>query len=144
MLSSFSAKTRRTSEDVNIQLVYIANVIRCFKALIEYSKSFVDKAILSVFLKRSRAFIDNFCKKVLPFYDKYFMRHRESIVATLKIFQQGTRLLQNICSHCKDLKDNALTASVPALKKSLELFLFSVKTMLVNNGAQHAFWMGKF
>lgn len=39
-------------------------------------------------------------------------------------------------------QDTSLTNHVPALKKSLELFLYRVKAMLTLNNCQEAFWMG--
>lgn len=39
-------------------------------------------------------------------------------------------------------QDTSLTNHVPALKKSLELFVYRVKAMLTLNNCQEAFWMG--
>ena len=40
------------------------------------------------------------------------------------------------------VKDVALTARVPMLKKSLEAFVLKVKAMLAANGCKEAFWIG--
>lgn len=39
-------------------------------------------------------------------------------------------------------QDTSLTNHVPALKKSLELFVYRVKAMLTLNNCQEAFWIG--
>lgn len=39
-------------------------------------------------------------------------------------------------------QDTSLTNHVPAVKKSLELFVYRVKAMLTLNNCQEAFWMG--
>jgi Fanconi anemia group D2 protein len=54
----------------------------------------------------------------------------------------GTRYLQHVCQHSKTIKDVSLSNHVPALKKSLETFLFRVKVTLAVNNIQGAFWMG--
>lgn len=39
-------------------------------------------------------------------------------------------------------QDTSLTNHVPALKKSLELFVYRVKATLTLNNCQEAFWIG--
>ena len=59
----------------------------------------------------------------------------------LKNIQQATRYLQSVCQHSKT-KDVSLSNHVPALKKSLETFVFRVKVTLALNKAGSCFWMG--
>ena len=44
------------------------------------------------------------------------------------------------CSQIR--QDTSLTNHVPALKKSLEVFVYRVKAMLTLNSCQEAFWTG--
>jgi Fanconi anemia group D2 protein len=46
-----------------------------------------------------------------------------------------------VCQHSKT-KDVSLSNHVPALKKSLETFVFRVKVTLALNKAASCFWMG--
>lgn len=46
------------------------------------------------------------------------------------------------CVGAQIRQDTSLTNHVPALKKSLELFIYRVKAMLTLNNCQEAFWMG--
>uniref|UniRef100_A0A3B3BWQ5 FA complementation group D2 n=1 Tax=Oryzias melastigma TaxID=30732 RepID=A0A3B3BWQ5_ORYME len=66
----------------------------------------------------------------------------KDVQSLLKTFQLSTRQLHHMCGHSKIRQDTSLTNHVPALKKSLELFLYRVKVMLALNNCQEAFWMG--
>jgi fanconi anemia group D2 protein len=48
-----------------------------------------------------------------------------------------------MCGHTKVIKDVRLTASVPAIKKTMEQLLFQVKAMLDANNCLSAFSIGK-
>ncbi len=52
--------------------------------------------------------------------------------------------MQTLCSHTKVLKETALLACVPSLKKSLETLLFKVKLLLQENKSLGAFWLGYY
>uniref|UniRef100_A0AAX7VQZ7 FA complementation group D2 n=1 Tax=Astatotilapia calliptera TaxID=8154 RepID=A0AAX7VQZ7_ASTCA len=67
---------------------------------------------------------------------------KEDVQSLLKTFQLSTRQLHHMCGHSKMHQDTSLTNHVPALKKSLELFVYRVKAMLTLNNCQEAFWMG--
>jgi Fanconi anemia group D2 protein len=60
----------------------------------------------------------------------------------LKSIQQSTRYLQHVCQHSKTNKDVSLSNHVPAIKKSLETFVFRVKVTLALNHAVGSFWVG--
>ncbi|MEQ2259207.1 Fanconi anemia group D2 protein, partial [Xenotaenia resolanae] len=66
----------------------------------------------------------------------------EDVQSLLKTFQLSTRQLHHMCGHSKIHQDTSLTNHVPAVKKSLELFVYRVKAMLTLNNCQEAFWMG--
>uniref|UniRef100_A0A3Q2VGY5 FA complementation group D2 n=1 Tax=Haplochromis burtoni TaxID=8153 RepID=A0A3Q2VGY5_HAPBU len=71
-----------------------------------------------------------------------FASFKEDVQSLLKTFQLSTRQLHHMCGHSKMHQDTSLTNHVPALKKSLELFVYRVKAMLTLNNCQEAFWMG--
>jgi len=68
------------------------------------------------------------------FLSSHFKSHRDAVIAILKHFQNATRTLQAICNHVKVIQDVALNASVPLMKRSLEIILFHVKGALADNG----------
>uniref|UniRef100_A0A8D3CL66 FA complementation group D2 n=1 Tax=Scophthalmus maximus TaxID=52904 RepID=A0A8D3CL66_SCOMX len=70
------------------------------------------------------------------------IHHNEDVQNLLKTIQLSTRQLHHMCGHSKINQDTSLTNHVPALKKSLELFVYRVKATLTLNNCQEAFWIG--
>uniref|UniRef100_A0A3Q3XCR8 Uncharacterized protein n=1 Tax=Mola mola TaxID=94237 RepID=A0A3Q3XCR8_MOLML len=103
---------------------------------------FDSRPVLNVCLKYGRLFLEDFLKLGMPLLDNSFKRHKEDVQSLLKTFQLSTRQLHHMCGHSKILQDTNLTNHVPALKKSLELFVYRVKAMLTLNNCQEAFWIG--
>uniref|UniRef100_A0AAR2LHB3 FA complementation group D2 n=1 Tax=Pygocentrus nattereri TaxID=42514 RepID=A0AAR2LHB3_PYGNA len=89
-----------------------------------------------------RLFLESFLKLGMPLLDYSFKKHKEDVQSLLKTFQLSTRQLHHMCGHSKIQQDTALTNHVPALKKSLEQFVYRVKAMLTLNQCQEAFWLG--
>uniref|UniRef100_A0A673AR16 FA complementation group D2 n=1 Tax=Sphaeramia orbicularis TaxID=375764 RepID=A0A673AR16_9TELE len=103
---------------------------------------FDSRLVVNVCLKYGRLFLESFLKLGMPLLDYSFKRHKEDVQSLLKTFQLSTRQLHHMCGHSKINQDTSLTNHVPALKKSLELFIYRVKAMLTLNNCQEAFWMG--
>ncbi|XP_077386659.1 Fanconi anemia group D2 protein isoform X2 [Festucalex cinctus] len=116
--------------------------VRDFHILVNLVKVFDSRPVLNVCLKYGRLFLESFLKLGMPLLDYSFKRHKEDVQNLLKTFQLSTRQLHHICGHSKIHQDTSLTNHVPALKKSLELFVYRVKAMLTLNNCQGAFWMG--
>uniref|UniRef100_A0A8C5AFA7 FA complementation group D2 n=1 Tax=Gadus morhua TaxID=8049 RepID=A0A8C5AFA7_GADMO len=95
-----------------------------------------------VFLQFGRLFLDAFLRLGMPLLDHSFKKHKEDVQSLLKTFQLSTRQLHHMCGHSKIRQDTSLTNHVPALKKSLEVFIYRVKAMLTLNNCQEAFWTG--
>lgn len=76
----------------------------------------------------------------------FFLHSRVLCLDTWKRLKMRAGYLQKesslCCVGCQIRQDTSLTNHVPALKKSLELFLYRVKAMLALNNCQEAFWMG--
>jgi hypothetical protein len=66
------------------------------------------------------------------------------VVFQVKELQKATRIIQALCSEAKGQKRMPVACKVPAVKRSMEKFVFCVKALL--HGASHgnSFWMGKF
>ncbi|KAM7006851.1 Fanconi anemia group D2 protein [Tautogolabrus adspersus] len=116
--------------------------VRDFHILVNLVKVFDSRPVLIVCLKYGRHFLESFLKLGMPLMDNSFKRHKEDVQSLLKTFQLSTRQLHHMCGHSKILQDTSLTNHVPALKKSLELFVYRVKAMLTLNNCQEAFWIG--
>ncbi|XP_015243810.1 PREDICTED: Fanconi anemia group D2 protein isoform X3 [Cyprinodon variegatus] len=116
--------------------------VRDFHILVNLVKVFDSRPVLNVSLKYGRLFLESFLKLGMPLLDYSFKRHKEDVQSLLKTFQLSTRQLHHMCGHSKIHQDTSLTNHVPAVKKSLELFVYRVKAMLMLNNCQEAFWMG--
>ncbi|KAL6457873.1 hypothetical protein MHYP_G00331030 [Metynnis hypsauchen] len=116
--------------------------VRDFHVLINLVKVFDSRLVLNVCLKYGRLFLESFLKLGMPLLDYSFKKHKEDVQSLLKTFQLSTRQLHHMCGHSKIQQDTALTNHVPALKKSLEQFVYRVKAMLTLNQCQEAFWLG--
>uniref|UniRef100_I3KS20 FA complementation group D2 n=1 Tax=Oreochromis niloticus TaxID=8128 RepID=I3KS20_ORENI len=116
--------------------------VRDFHILVNLVKVFDSRPVLNVCLKYGRLFLESFLKLGMPLLDYSFKRHKEDVQSLLKTFQLSTRQLHHMCGHSKMHQDTSLTNHVPALKKSLELFVYRVKAMLTLNNCQEAFWLG--
>ncbi|XP_076603581.1 Fanconi anemia group D2 protein [Chaetodon auriga] len=116
--------------------------VRDFHILVNLVKVFDSRPVLNVCLKYGRLFLESFLKLGMPLLDNSFKRHKEDVQSLLKTFQLSTRQLHHMCGHSKIHQDTSLTNHVPALKKSLEQFVYRVKAMLMLNNCQEAFWIG--
>uniref|UniRef100_A0A1S4KK89 Fanconi anemia group D2 protein, putative n=1 Tax=Ixodes scapularis TaxID=6945 RepID=A0A1S4KK89_IXOSC len=116
--------------------------ITVFQKLVSVVKKSSVRNNLSVCLKFGRQFLESFLRNGMPLLDSLFKSQHGDVQGLLKNLQQSTRYLQHICSHSKVVKDVGLTGQVPAVRKTLELFVFRVKAMLTNNRCQDAFWVG--
>ncbi|XP_008336048.2 Fanconi anemia group D2 protein-like [Cynoglossus semilaevis] len=110
--------------------------------LVNLVKVFDSRPVLNVCLKYGRFFLESFLKLGMPLLDYSFKKHKEDVQNLLKTIQLSTRQLHHMCGHSKIKQDTSLTNHVPALKKSLELFVYRVKATLTLNNCQEAFWIG--
>ncbi|XP_043833662.1 Fanconi anemia group D2 protein [Dromiciops gliroides] len=124
------------------KLLYWSMAVRDFNILINLVKVFDSRPVLNVCLKYGRLFVETFLKQCMPLLDFSFRKHREDVLSLLKTFQLSTRQLHHMCGHSKIHQDMSLTNHVPLLKKTLELFVYRVKAMLILNNCQEAFWLG--
>ncbi|XP_019736648.1 Fanconi anemia group D2 protein isoform X3 [Hippocampus comes] len=137
-----SGKINDSSEAQSEKLLTWNLAVRDFHILVSIVKVFDSRPVLNVCLKYGRLFLESFLKLGMPLLDYSFKRHKEDVQNMLKTFQLSTRQLHHVCGHSKIHQDTSLTNHVPALKKSLELFVYRVKAMLTLNNCQGAFWIG--
>ncbi|XP_005799947.3 Fanconi anemia group D2 protein [Xiphophorus maculatus] len=137
-----AGKMSDSSEAQSEKLLTWNLAVRDFHILVNLVKVFDSRPVLNVSLKYGRLFLESFLKLGMPLLDYSFKRHKEDVQSLLKTFQLSTRQLHHMCGHSKIHQDTSLTNHVPAVKKSLELFVYRVKAMLTLNNCQEAFWMG--
>uniref|UniRef100_A0A671UQC9 FA complementation group D2 n=1 Tax=Sparus aurata TaxID=8175 RepID=A0A671UQC9_SPAAU len=112
-----------SSETQSEKLLKWNLAVRVFHMLLNLVKVFDSRLVLNVCLKYGRLFLETFLKLAMPLLDNSFKR-------------------KDIQSLCNNSQDMSLTNHVPALKKSLELFVYRVKAMLTLHNCQEAFWIG--
>ncbi|KAK5933909.1 hypothetical protein CgunFtcFv8_014354 [Champsocephalus gunnari] len=137
-----ACKVSDSSEAQSEKLLTWNLAVRDFHILVNLGKVFDSRPVLIVCLKYGRLFLESFLRLGMPLLDNSFKRHMEDVQGLLKTFQLSTRQLHHMCGHSKMNQDTSLTNHVPALKKSLELFVYRVKAMLTLNNCQEAFWIG--
>ncbi|CAF0725226.1 unnamed protein product [Didymodactylos carnosus] len=112
-------------------------LIGLFKKLVKFIQihDFDQKpTMITAILRFSKKFIDVFRMRAMPTFDTVFKNKFDVIKKLLTELQQGTRLIQQLCGMTKkDLKFLTCIKSIPAVKRSLELFLCRVKTMADKN-----------
>ncbi|KAI9470627.1 MAG: Fanconi anemia protein FancD2 nuclease-domain-containing protein [Benjaminiella poitrasii] len=134
---------KNTDQDTEIVLVQNARVVKIFERITNYVKIKEQKSLFGVLLKTGRAFIEQFTKYSIPYFTKVFKTHTSEVVSIFKDFQSSTRMLQIMCSHVKVLKEVQLSSYVPPLKKALEIVIYQVKMLLIENRIpSSAFFMG--
>ncbi|XP_019942151.2 Fanconi anemia group D2 protein [Paralichthys olivaceus] len=136
------SKISDNSEAQSEKLLTWNLAVRDFHILVNLVKVFDSRPVLNVCLKYGRLFLESFLKLGMPLLDYSFKRHKEDVQSLLKTFQLSTRQLHHMCGYSKIHQDTSLTNHVPALKKSLELFVYRVKATLTLNNCQEAFWIG--
>uniref|UniRef100_A0A671UQK4 FA complementation group D2 n=1 Tax=Sparus aurata TaxID=8175 RepID=A0A671UQK4_SPAAU len=115
-----------SSETQSEKLLKWNLAVRVFHMLLNLVKVFDSRLVLNVCLKYGRLFLETFLKLAMPLLDNSFKRHKRKDIQSL----------------CNNSQDMSLTNHVPALKKSLELFVYRVKAMLTLHNCQEAFWIG--
>ncbi|KAM8930382.1 Fanconi anemia group D2 protein isoform 4-T4 [Pelodytes ibericus] len=139
----FSTGKKSDSFEKHTELLLRWNLaVRDFHILVNLVKVFDSRPVLNVCLKYGRLFLETFLKLGMPLLDCCFKKHKEDVQSLLKTLQLSTRQLHHMCGHSKIHQDTGLTNHVPLLKKTLEMFVYRVKAMLVLNNCQEAFWLG--
>uniref|UniRef100_A0AAZ3QAC5 FA complementation group D2 n=1 Tax=Oncorhynchus tshawytscha TaxID=74940 RepID=A0AAZ3QAC5_ONCTS len=115
--------------------------VRDFHILVNLVKVFDNRPVLNVCLKYGRLFLESFLKLGMPLLDFSFKKHK--VVCDMKRHVLSYYLCVATCGVVSQIRqDTILTNHVPALKKSLEQFVYRVKAMLTLNHCQEAFWLG--
>ncbi|XP_057956644.1 uncharacterized protein LOC131149872 isoform X3 [Malania oleifera] len=138
VLNKFRVDVDQTSERFLIKLQQCVNVV---VALVNMCKAHDKVAVHAMAVKYGGKFVDSFLK-VFDFLQTHFQRHHKLVIQLVKELQKATRTVQSLCSEAKGLRKTVITRKIPATKRSLERFLFGVKTLLHTTSSGCTFWMG--
>lgn len=92
-------------------------------------------------VKYGGKFVDSFLKG-FEFLKARYDAHKNSIIMLVKELQKATRTIQTLCSEAKGFKRTVVTSKIPAVKRSMERYLFCVKALLHSTSHGNSFWMG--
>ena len=130
------------SSDKENGLDILTNCVGNFANLITYIKIIESRPLLRSALLYGQKFLESFLAIGLPLLSPMISDNYVEVQSILKKIQTSTRQLHHATTHSKSLKDIALTARVPLLKKFLEAFLLKVKAIFAHHGCTDAFWVG--
>ncbi|KAI5068077.1 hypothetical protein GOP47_0016422 [Adiantum capillus-veneris] len=129
-------------DDINLVLVHARQCATVLVSLVNLTKIHCDKvAIHSVAVKFGGKFIDIFLKGN-DVWQAQYAAHKDSINAVIKELQKATRTIQTLCSEAKGSKKLPVTSKIPAVKRSLERYVFCIKALLHSVSQGNSFWMG--
>ncbi|KAH7286612.1 hypothetical protein KP509_32G015100 [Ceratopteris richardii] len=136
-------KSKTAKEDsIDFTLVRARQCATILVSLVNLSKIHPDKVALhSVAVKFGGKFIDCFLKGI-DFWQAQYVARKDAINAVVKELQKATRTIQTLCSEAKGSKKMPVTSKVPAVKRSLERYVFCIKALLHSTSQGNSFWMG--
>ncbi|KFK23117.1 hypothetical protein AALP_AAs49591U000300 [Arabis alpina] len=143
LIKTISSEKRQNCqlEATKAHLKTIQKTVNVVVSLVNLCRSHQKVTIHGMAIKYGGKYVDSFLK-VFDFLEAHFQEHNELIIQLVKDLQKATRTLQTLCSEAKGMKQTAITSKVPATKRSLERFLFSVKALLHTTSRGSNFWMG--
>lgn len=100
-----------------------------------------NSQLLAATLRSGRPFLEAYVRQ-MAFFQQHFSEYRPTVIQMIKNIQQGTRVMQMICTHGKRTRSVSLIGLVPASKKVMETFIYQVKKLFKNNDCLRAFWQG--
>lgn len=101
-----------------------------------------NRANLKSFLKKTTGILKLFLSHGIPVFEITLRTKSERVIEIMKIMQQTTRFVQNLCCHSKLSKDLGLVSHIPQMRLTLETLVYRVKALLAANNCSSAFWMG--
>ncbi|KAJ4705684.1 Fanconi anemia group D2 protein [Melia azedarach] len=128
-------------ETVQTHLVKTQKCVNVVVSLVNMCRNHDKVTVHAMAVKYGGKFVDFFLK-TFDFLQVHFQTHNEIIIQLVKELQKATRTIQILCSEAKGLKQTVITGKIPGTKRSMERFLFHVKTLLHTTSSGCTFWMG--
>ncbi len=122
------------------KMAELINFLQSLFDLTSENECLAKRAILLQQLKFGSKFIETFVAKAIPFFQVHFEQHKDTIFELIRRMQKNCRQMYFIIAHGKRAKDANLAKEGPRAKKSLELFIHKVKSLLKKNRCMTAMW----
>ncbi|GMG98870.1 hypothetical protein Nepgr_000710 [Nepenthes gracilis] len=122
-------------------LIELQQCVNIVVSLVNMCRTYDKVTVHAMAVKYGGKFVDSFLR-AFEFLQTHFGNHSELIVLLVKELQKATRTIQTLCSEAKGLKQTTITTKIPATKRSMERFLFHVKSLLHTTSGGCTFWMG--
>ena len=122
------------------KMAELINFLQSLFDLTRENECLAKRAILLQQLKFGSKFIETFVAKAIPFFQVHFEQHKDTIFELIRRMQKNCRQMYFIIAHGKRVKDANLAKEGPRAKKSLELFIHKVKSLLKKNRCMTAMW----
>eukprot|EP01018_Ginkgo_biloba_P031026 Gb_40796 [translate_table: standard] len=141
-------------DDVEKILSRARQCVNVVVSLVNLTKVHNKVTIHAMAVKYGGKFVDTFLKG-FEFLQARYGAHKDSIITLVKELQKVTRTIQTLCSEAKSkrkrvgcvhfmqgFKRTVVTSKIPAVKRSMERYLFCVKALLHSTSHGNSFWMG--
>ncbi|KAK3913826.1 Fanconi anemia group D2 protein [Frankliniella fusca] len=125
-----------------VQIKAWSTVFKVLEGMVEITQSFTGRPYLAAMLKHGQILLKLFLDKGMPILEGSLRNNTEEVMSILRSSQTTTRFINKICLSCKTSQDSALTAHVPKIRGTMEMFLYRVKGMLALNNIESAWHMG--
>lgn len=141
ILACHKSKATVNEENVEKLLSIARQCVNVVVSLVNLTKVHDKVSIHAMAVKYGGKFVDSFLKG-FEFLKARYDAHKNSIIMLVKELQKATRTIQTLCSEAKGFKRTVVTSKIPAVKRSMERYLFCVKALLHSTSHGNSFWMG--
>ena len=140
---SKAAEKEKEAEGISDALTNVSLCATLFSKLVTLTRK-VEKNHHSLFLRSILVYGQKTMEEVVTYLEGYNQTvlnsdQSDTFKQTLKELQKGTKIIHIICSECKTQKSSFLAAKVPALKRSVEKFVWKSREIFYKD---ESFTMG--
>jgi hypothetical protein len=139
--SPMAQSCNHMQECLNV-LQFLVSLLKQTSELTKENPELAKKGHLLMQLKGGSKFVEVFVKYAFPFLGNSFGNHQEFVLNIIKDTQSITRQLGYISSHGKRVKDANLVKETPKVKKSCEMFVHHMRSIMRKNGVLDALYGG--
>jgi len=126
--------SKKTVSSRNLRTVI--EVAEGFSRLCQFVSTNVKKVPLhAAAVRLGKSFLESVNKKLTTQISPLFQSNRSLVEDFINHIQTAAQSLQKICSQAKGSRSTLVTASVPALKKAIEAFIYQTKQVFLSNKA---------
>lgn len=123
-----SAKTADDDESSANSFKRLMNLVDLSNQVLELVRE--EETFVGPTMRAGRNWVELFMRVCMPFMKGQMKEHRQKVLKVFKKLQKVIRLLQNVSSHGKAMRDNSLSGLIPPLRKTLEVWLYKTREFL--------------